>query len=219
MKKYLAMAAAFMLAASMSLSAFAAESAGAGPGNSSGTSSPSASGSSNNSENSSSSGSSKKSSSRKSSGGSSSGSASSASKSGSASGGASAQAAANAAVTAVYRPAQTVITASGQAVASTVSVAAAPAETKTAFTSVAQVFGVAVTDTFVFSASGIDPVQPVLTALAPGSVPAGSALLVVDALGNLTVVVPVVLPDGTVTATLPAMCQVAVVAVPAVPAA
>ncbi len=214
MKKYLAMAAAFMLAASMSLSAFAAESAGAGPGNSSGTSSPSASGSSNNSENSSSSGSSKKSSSRKSSGGSSSGSASSASKSGSASGGASAQAAANAAVTAVYRPAQTVITASGQAVASTVSVAAAPAETKTAFTSVAQVFGVAVTDTFVFSASGIDPVQPVLTALAPGSV-----LLVVDALGNLTVVVPVVLPDGTVTATLPAMCQVAVVAVPAVPAA
>ena len=205
MKKYLAMAAAFMLAASMSLSAF---------GNSSGTSSPSASGSSNNSENSSSSGSSKKSSSRKSSGGSSSGSASSASKSGSASGGASAQAAANAAVTAVYRPAQTVITASGQAVASTVSVAAAPAETKTAFTSVAQVFGVAVTDTFVFSASGIDPVQPVLTALAPGSV-----LLVVDALGNLTVVVPVVLPDGTVTATLPAMCQVAVVAVPAVPAA
>jgi len=122
-------------------------------------------------------------------------------------------------VAAKYSPAQVVIGADGQAVAATVSVAAAPAEITTAFAAVAQVFGVAVTDTFAYNAAGVAPTSYVTTAFAPGSVPAGSALLVVDALGNLTIVTPVVFPDGTVAAVIPAACQIAVVAVPAVPAA
>jgi len=88
-----------------------------------------------------------------------------------------------------------------------------------AFTQVAQVIGVAVADTFAYTAAGVDPSASVLTALAPGSVPVGCALMVVDAFGNLTIVMPTYMPDGTVAVTLPAACQVAVVAVPTVPAA
>lgn len=226
MRKYLTAALAVVMAASLSMTAFAAESPGNGsssnntPSTSTGSSTNTSSSSS--SSSSSKSSSSKKSSSHKSGGGSSSSAAASTNKSSNSSStnsAASAQAAANAAVAAVYRPAQAVVTADGRGVAATVSVTAVPAETTAAFAAVAPVFGVTVTDTFAFGVTGIDPSQAVLTALAPGSVPAGSALLVVDAFGNLTIVIPVVLPDGTVTATLPALCQVAVVAVPAVPAA
>jgi len=199
MKRFLAVAVAVMLMASMSLTAFAAGS-------------PSSGSSSNNSS------SSHKSSSHKSSG-SGGGSSAAASSSSSSSSKSSAAQAANAAVTAKYNPAQVVITADGQAAAVSVNVAAAPAEITTAFAAVAQVFGVAVTDTFAYSAVGVDPAAYVTTALAPGSVPAGSLLLVVDAFGNLTIATPVVFPDGTVAVVLPAACQVAVVAAPVVPAA
>lgn len=210
MKKFLAIATAAMLMASMSLTAFAAES----PGN--GSSSGNTPSTSTSTSSSSSSSSSKKSSSHKSSGGGSGSASASSSKSDSKTTPAQK---ANMAVTAKYSPAQAVVTADGQAVAATVSVAAVPTETAAAFATVAQVFGVAVTDTFAYNAAGMNPSQPVLAAFAAGSVPAGSALLVVDAFGNLTIVTPVMLPDGTVTAVIPAACQIAVVAVPAVPAA
>lgn len=193
MKKYLAVVLAVMMMASVSLTAAAA---------------PSPSSTSNSSTSSSSS----HKSSHKSSGG---GSSSAASTSSSSSSAASAQAAANAAVTATYKPAQAVITADGQSVSASVSVAASPAETEAAFVAVAQIFGVAVTDTFAYTAAGIDPAQAVTTVFAANSIPAGSALLIVDAFGNLTVAVPVLLPDGNVAVVLPAACQVAVVAVPA----
>lgn len=218
MRKYLTAALAAVVAASMSMTAFAAGSTSPGAGSlSPNTPGVVEDGGNSNGSSSSSSGSSSSSRSRsrsrsKSSGSSSSGTGSRASV-------VTPQAQANAALQKAYNPTQAVVTADGQSVSAKVSVTVQTEEMKAAFQSVAAIFGVSVTDTFAYTAGGIDPGSYVTTAFAPGSIPAGSALLVVDALGNLTVVVPVVFPDGTVAAVLPAVCQVAVVAVPAVPAA
>lgn len=196
MKKFLAVGLAVMLMASMSLTTFAA-------------SSPSASSSSSHK--------SSKSSSSSSSTASSTSSSSSTSKSSASA--AAAQAAKDAKAAATYAPAQSVKTADGQTVAAGVAVAGTTDETAAAFAAVGQVFGVAVTDTFVYGVVGVDPAASVTTTFAAGSIPAGSVLMVLDAFGNLTLVTPTVLADGTISVTLPALCQVAVSVLPAAPAA
>ncbi len=82
------------------------------------------------------------------------------------------QAKANAELMAAYNPTQAVVTADGQSVSANVSVSVQTEEMRAAFRSVAAIFGVSVTDTFAYTAGGIDPGTYVTTAFAPGSIPA-----------------------------------------------
>ena len=162
-RKYLTVALATVVAASMSMTALAAGSTRPGAGSLS-PNTPGVVEDGGNSSNSSSS----------------SGSSSSRSKSGVSSGASAGsrasvvtpQAKANAELMAAYNPTQAVVTADGQSVSANVSVSVQTEEMRAAFRSVAAIFGVSVTDTFAYTAGGIDPGTYVTTAFAPGSIPA-----------------------------------------------
>lgn len=188
MKKFLVIGLAIVTAMSMSMTAYAAKSPGSGSSSHHSSSSSSSS--------------------SKSSGG---GSAAKPAASSADSAAKAAQAKANAAVKATYAPAQAVVTSDGKTVPTSVTVSAAPSQMQSAWSNVAPAFGAkTVTGTFVCAVAGVDPAQKVTTIMAPGSIPEGSVLLVLDVMKHITVVEPVFNANGTVSVTLPALCQVAV---------